>query len=221
MRKLLKTILIPATLLTVLPALAQQDPHAERILKRLSEKTESYSSLKMDFTVKVEDKQRGTTDKFGGTVLIKGEKYRLDVFDTKTYFDGEAVYTYLTDVDEVMISDPEEEEDETDMFSNPAKILRVYEENFKYRMRGEVNLNGKTHYEIDLHPEEREVEFHTIKLFIDKEDTVLHKAVISGKDGSVYTIEIQNIETNMEVSKEDFTFDPEEHPGVEVIDMRW
>jgi len=45
--------------------------------------------------------------------------------------------------------------------------------------------------------------------------------VISGKDGTIYTLNIDKFVEGVEVAETDFTFDPEKHPGVEVIDLRW
>lgn len=198
---------------------AQQDPEAAAILEKLSEKTRSASGIMIDFSVKLEDRQRSVTDSFEGSILMHGEKYKLELFDTETYFDGKTVFTFLKDVNEVMISDPEE--DKVSIFSNPMTIMTLYEQNFRFRLRGEISSQGRTLYEIDLHPEERDVEFHTIKLFIDKEKIQIDSAVISGKDGTIYTLKVDNFVEGVDVTDMDFTFDPEKHPGVEVIDLRW
>lgn len=219
MKKAGKTIMILALIMLPANVAAQQDPEAAAILERLSEKTRSGSGIMIDFSVKLEDRQRGITDSFEGSILMHGEKYKLELLDTETYFDGKSVYTFLKDVNEVMISDPEE--DEANIFSNPLTLMTLYERNFRFRLRGEISSGGKTLYEIDLHPEEREVEFHTIKLFIGKEKTQIDSAVISGKDGTIYTLKVENFVEDVNVTETDFTFDPEKHPGVEIIDLRW
>lgn len=219
MRTTGKTLFILAAIIFGTTAAAQQDPEAAAILEKLSEKTRSDSGIMIDFSVEMEDRQRGVSDRFGGSILMHGEKYKLELFDTETYFDGKSVYTFLKDVNEVMISDPEEDED--NIFSNPLALMTLYERNFRFRLRGEVSSQGKTLYEIDLHPEEMEAEFHTIKLFIDKRSTQIDSAVISGKDGTIYTLNIDKFVEGVEVAETDFTFDPEKHPDIEVIDLRW
>lgn len=219
MNKAIISIIAAAAIFSSNIASAQQDPEAALILEKLSENTRSDSGIKIEFSVELEDQQRGFTDRFEGNMLIRGEKYKLELLDTETYFDGKSVYTFLRDANEVMISDPEEGEDE--IFSNPVRLLTLYERDFRFRLRGEVTENGRTLYEIDLHPEERDMEFHTIKLFIDKETVQIESAVISGKDGSIYTLSVDNFVSGLDLSENDFSFDPEKYPGIEVIDLRW
>ena len=198
---------------------AQNDERAGKILEDFSAQTLSAPSVVLDFTIIMSSLKDEVIDQFDGELTIKDEKYRLKIMGTETWFDGKSIYTYMPDVNEVMISDPDEEDG--GLMSNPAKLFTMYDKEFRYRLVGEINESGKRLYEIDLHPLGREHDFHTVKLFIEREGNFLHSAVIAGKDGNRYTFLVNNYDTTQRLPESYFVFNKSDHPGVEVIDMRW
>jgi outer membrane lipoprotein-sorting protein len=198
---------------------AQKDERAGKILEDFSAQTLSAPSVVLDFTIIMSSMKDEVIDQFDGELTIKDEKYRLKIMGTETWFDGKSIYTYMPDVNEVMISDPDEEEG--GLMSNPAKLFTMYAEEFKYRLVGEIKESGDRLYEIDLHPVDRDRDFHTVKLFIDRDSNFLHSAVIAGKDGNRYTFLVNSYDTTQRLSESYFVFNKSDHPGIEVIDMRW
>jgi len=198
---------------------AQKDERAAKILGDFSGQTLSAPSVALDFTIIMSSLKDEVIDEFDGELTIKGEKYRLKVMGTETWFDGRSIYTYMPEVNEVMISDPDEED--AGLMSNPAKLFTMYDEEFKYRLVGEINKSGDRLYEIDLHPVDLDQDFHTVKLFIDRDSNFLHSAVIAGKDGNRYTFIVNSYDKTKTLPESYFVFNKSDHPGVEVIDMRW
>ena len=58
-------------------AQGQKDPKAQEILKGVSAKYKSMKSLSASFKVTTLDQKAKTTDTQTGTLLVKGEKYKL------------------------------------------------------------------------------------------------------------------------------------------------
>jgi len=197
----------------------QQDERAKKILDDFSGQALSAPSVSLDFTIIMSSLKDEVIDEFEGHLTFKGEKYRLGIMGTESWFDGTSVYTYMPDVNEVMISDPDEGED--GLMANPAKLFTLYNEEFNYRLAGEPILSGTRLYEIDLHPAKLEQNFHTVKLFINSASNFLHSAVIAAKDGNRYTFLVNSYDNTRNLSDSYFIFNTSEHPGVEVIDMRW
>lgn len=195
-----------------------QDEKAGSILDRMSEQTRSAPSVSIDFTVIMSSLQDDIIEEFDGRLTLKGEKYRVTVSGMESWFDGTSVYTYMTDVNEVMISDPDED---GGLLSSPSRLFNIYSEEFRYRFIGESNLSGRVLYEIDLHPLDLEQDFHTVKLFIDSADNFIQSAVIAGKDGHRYTFLVNEFTSSKEVPDSFFVFNKQDYPGVEIIDMRW
>ncbi len=198
---------------------AQKDERAGKILEDFSAQTLSAPSVVLDFTIIMSSMKDEIIDQFDGELTIKDEKYRLKIMGTETWFDGKSIFTYMPDVNEVMISDPDEEEG--GLMSNPAKLFTMYDEEFKYRLVGEINESGYRLYEIDLHPVDLDRDFHTVKLFIGRNSNFLHSAVIAGKDGNRYTFIVNSYDKTKTLPESYFVFNESDHPGVEVIDMRW
>lgn len=212
-------IAIVTLLFLVVQAGAQQDPKAKTILDALSNKTKSFTTIRAQFAIALENMKENVKEEFSGSILMKGEKYRLSAMGSETYFDGKTIWTYLEEVGEVYISDPVE--DENSILSNPSKLFTIYQDDFKYRYIADVNLEGKQLAEIDLYPEDLKQQFSRIKLFIDKSKLQIESAMVFGKDGNTYIFTVKTFQTNVVVKDSDFTFNPDAHKGVEIIDMRF
>lgn len=195
-----------------------QDEKAAEILDGLSALINSAPSVKIDFTFIVSDLKDGMREEIEGTLVMQNSKYRLETMDMVSWFDGSYVYTYMPDVNELMIRDNAETED---ILSNPVNLFSIYKEEFRYRLIGETSQSGKTLYEIDLHPLDLDQAYHTVKLFVEKDKKRLHSAVIAAKDGSRYTLLIDKFDDRHDLPDDFFSFTRDDYPGVEVIDMRW
>jgi outer membrane lipoprotein-sorting protein len=201
-----------------LPAGAVQDPKAREILDKLAEKTTSAPSISVDFTISMESQRDDISEEFDGRITLRDEKYRLSIMDTEIWFDGKSVYTYLPQVNEAIISDPDED---GGLMSNPTEIFRIYHEEFRYRLQGELTRDGKRLYEIDLHPLDTDQNFHTVKLFIERDSFFINSAVVAGKDGNRYILVVNGYDNTRKVPDSHFVFNKSDYPGVEIIDMRW
>lgn len=190
---------------------------AKQILDKVSEVTKSYNSIKADFTFTLDNEQADITDSYDGSILISGNKYKADVMSAESYFDGETLWTYLTEVGEVNISTPDPNDE---MTLSPSNIFSIHETGFRYIYAGEEMANGKEIQIVDLFPEDRNKPFSRIKLYVNKANNHIAKIEQIGKDGNNYIIEIKEMETNVPVEPSFFIFKPEEHPDVDVIDLR-
>lgn len=216
MKKLAGTFLL---ILMVISTQAQQDPKAKTILDALSNKTKSYSSIRAQFTIGLENSRDNVKEEFSGSIVMKGEKYKLSAMGSETYFDGKTIWTYLAEVGEVYISSPED--NENSVLGNPSKLFTIYQEDFKFRYIADVTKGGKKLAEIDLYPNDLKQQFSRIKLFIDKDRLQIDSAMVFGKDGNTYVFVVNTFQTNISVKDSDFVFDPTAYKNVEVIDMRF
>lgn len=216
MKKLAGTFLL---ILMVISTQAQQDPKAKTILDALSNKTKSYSSIRAQFTIGLENSRDNVKEEFSGSIVMKGEKYKLSAMGSETYFDGKTIWTYLAEVGEVYISSPED--NENSVLGNPSKLFTIYQEDFKFRYIADVTQGGKKLAEIDLYPNDLKQQFSRIKLFIDKDRLQIDSAMVFGKDGNTYVFVVNTFQTNISVKDSDFVFDPTAYKNVEVIDMRF
>jgi len=131
------------------------------------------------------------------------------------------MWNCLKSEDEVYISDPASiSEDDEFFLSNPEKLFSFYDNDFKYRLTGEVNHLGTDYYQIDLFPFDLNKSYHTITLLIQQGNYHLYSLGTRGKQGVNHTITITNYQAKYKTTGDTFSFNPSQYPDFEVIDTR-
>ncbi len=197
--------------------MAQNPEKAKEILDKVTAKTKGYSTIKASFSFGMENLQEEINEEYNGTISIKGDKYKANLMDVDTYFDGKTLWTHMIDAEEVNVDEPDPEDEET---LNPASIFTIYETGFKYAYLGENVSNGINVYSIDLFPINRDKPYSRIKLEINKDSLQLYSIKQIGKDGNNYTIVVKELVTNTSMEDGMFVYDEAANPNVDVIDMR-
>ena len=199
--------------------IAQQDLKAKEILDKLSQTNKSYKTIQIDFAFRLENKTGSVTETNEGSVALKGKSYRLHMpaMGMEVYSNGIATWSYLTDSNEVNIT---ENDADSDAALNPANLFTIYEKGFKYNYIGEESIGGKNSVVIDLFPIDKSKEFTKVKLYVDKIKYQILMAKTFNKDGNVYTLTMKNMKTDQNLAEDYFKFDPAKYPKVEINDMR-
>lgn len=194
-----------------------QDAESQAILDKLSAKMKTAPSFSADFESKIEDKQADMESTQAGSVKVAEEKFELSLGDNTVISDGNSVWTYNKESNEVMIDYLE------DMFEDdisPSKIYTIWEEGFKHSYDGKVTVDKVSCDKIKLFPNDpSDKNYHTIQLFIDQANMVIKRIVVLGKDGTDITYTISNFQ-KQQYAGTMFHFDSSKFPGVEVIDNR-
>jgi len=211
-----KKFLISLALIFLTPYAFSQDKKAETILKDVSAKTKSYKSIHIDFTMISENKASSKKELREGSLLNKGDKYKLNLAGQTVISDGKTVWTYIKDANEVQINSVGENDDAF----TPSRLLSSYTENYKTKFAGDKQLEGKAVYFIDLTPLKKGKSFTRVRLTVDKIKSQLMNVAVYNKDGSTFTYKIKKFITNQPVAESEFLFKAGNYPGVEIIDMR-
>ena len=135
----------------------------------------------------------------------------------EVFSNGVATWSYLTESNEVNIS---ESEADNDAALNPANLFTIYEKGFYYTYVGEESIGGKTSQVIDLFPTDKTKNFTKVRLYVDKTKYQILRAKTVNKDGNVYTLSLKNMKTDQSLADDYFKFDPAKYPKVEINDMR-
>ncbi len=210
----LMLMLVPAFLLQAQDS-EKGDRKSNAILEVLTAKTEAYKSIRVKFTYKMENLEAGIDESTQGILLVMGDKYKLNISGQEVYCNGETLWTYIADAEEVQVNSLEDSEGSI----SPNKLLSSYSDEYRSKFVREDFLYGTTANIIDLTPIEGK-SYYKVRLTIDKEKDQLLEFTIFDKNGSTYSYVINTFEPNVSVTDDMFTFDPEDHPGVDVIDMR-
>lgn len=211
-------ILLLATL--SLQAVAQQktvtDKNADKLLATISKRYKAFKSIKADFVYAVESKQDKSTEKQKGTLLVKGNKFKLDIAGQTIICDNATIWTYSSQINEVQISNynPKEGVIRID------DIFTMYSKGFISKIAEEKKEAGKDIVIVELVPTNKKRNYFKIKLSIDKANQSILKSVVYDKNGTIHTYTITNQFPNLKVDDNTFTFDKAKYPKVEVIDLR-
>ena len=199
---------------------AQQDPKAGDILDKMAKENETVHSLSVDFSYTSKNQRTGEKYSQQGTMEIKGKKYKVKMDDNIIYFDGENMWNYLPGEKEVTVTKFQDGNDDF-FLTNPRKLFSIYKKDFKYHFVSEFAAGDQVRYEIDLIPKDHDQPYSRFKLFIDKNTFQLAGIQAFEKNGMIHTIELSNFKKNPEFKDESFTFNPADHPDVQVEDMRF
>lgn len=198
-------------------AYGQSDPQAKTILDAVSKKFKSYQSVKADFSLKVATADNKVLDTKKGTVLLKGDKYKVDLNGQEVYCDGKTIWTYNPDTKEVQVNDYQPQEGSL----SPAQLFtNFYDKQFLYRLRGSSTLRGHPVDVIEMTPLDKSKSFFKVIALVDHQQKNLLSMEIFEKGGNHYTYEVTKLTPNAASSDTDFAFNASAHPGVEVVDLR-
>ena len=90
---------------------AQTDSKAKTILDKAVEHIKSYPALEITFDLTMINKAENIKENHHGKAFMKDKMYKIDVMDVTNYFDGEVIYTYMPESEEVNIKNPDNNEE--------------------------------------------------------------------------------------------------------------
>ncbi len=216
----LKILLLTLLSLPALQVSGQQNNRAQQLLKKLAENNQAHQTIRADFTFHYKSLQSQEEGSWEGQILMKGQKYRLELHHSTVYYDGKTLWNHLHDAEEVNVSEPVEQK-EGDILNHPHQIFEIHQMELKHKYLGEERIEGIQMHKIDLYPKDLDKDYSRIRLFLTPSPVQIHSARVFAKDGTRYTIEIDNLVTDKPASDSSFVFDKQAHPKVEVIDMRF
>lgn len=202
----MKKLLILLLTIAVFQPLSGQK--AADILSAVNKKYTSLSSYSAGFKV-------AGAEKYTGSLLAKGNKYKISYGGQEVYNNGQDVYTYIAETNEVNITSYQEG-DESDI--SPNTIFNLYKKGYASSYKNEITLGGKKYDVVTLTPKTRSSVLK-IEMTIGKADKLIYSWKVYDKSGYThYTI--TDFKPNVTVTDAAFTFDKSKYPKVEIIDLR-
>ena len=203
----MKKALFIITILLLSFSLSAQS--AQDILNAVIEKNKTYKDISISFEYEFIDKTNDFSEMTGGYMYLKGDSFIINMDGQEMISNGETLWTYLIDDQEVMISEVGEDNNTT-----PFAIINSFSQNVN------VNFNISENNNTSLLIEEKEkTTFENVIINIDN-DLKINDISINTIDGSLITYKIKSFKTNQDLPDSMFFFDEKIHPDVEIIDMR-
>ena len=191
-----------------------QKKSAKKVLDRLSKKYENYRSFEISFDLEIKYPER-PVQKQKAQIIQADQRFKFISEEQDIIGDGEDVYLYLKDRNEVQINDFDED-DELGLMT-PKDLLREYESG-----RFEYDLENETDTEIFIvfKPLDRDSEFFKYRIAIDKDREDFSQIDAFSKDGSRLLVTIASSSHNKVYTDDFFAFDISSYPDIRVEDLR-
>src|SRR5690606_30791276 len=198
----------------------QEDPIAKELLNRVSQRYETYKTIRSDFSLIIKD-IGGKSYTNSGTMLFNKPKkqYRIKLQDQDIISDGKSVWSISSELKEVQVT-------EADNNSNsiaPNNLFSFYKTGYKYvSMPNEkIAKNGKTETVkvIELSPLDTKTNYFKIKIRVNN-NTHIHDITIFDKSGNRYTYTINTLYVNHNIAKVNFEFNKSQYKDFEMVDLR-
>ena len=184
--------------------------NAEDFLINIVEKMKSYNDINIIFNYQMINTSAGLYENVNGFASMKGNSYILNVGGQEMICNGEILWTHLIDDEEVMISEVTEDNN-----TSPIAIIDSFCGNITAEFIENEDANITT-----IEVKEKECgTFDRVQISVDK-DMNIKKVYVATPDGNEFIYEITDYKTNLNLPDSMFIFIEEQHPNVEVIDMR-
>lgn len=190
--------------------------NAREILDRASDAYNKAGTVTATFTLDNRDTKAKWTNSYDGKAFMKGNKFKIEIPDAITWFDGTTQWVYVKDTEEVNVSSPTGEELQA---ISPSVLFNIYKRGFKLSYNGEKRTGNKTYYEVELTPLKKS-EFSKIVVQIDKSSNIFSKITVTDKAGIENILTIKNYTTGANLDDGIFQFSKKDYPRAEVIDLR-
>ena len=198
-------------ILTFMVGAVQAQTMANELVKKTIDKINKHKNVEFVFDYDISNETIAVTESNSGTAYMQGETYKLEVEGQSIIADGTALWTYLPESEEVMVSDPSDDEN----FITPIKLLTTYDKDYtmKYAKSSEKGIKV-------VEMSNPKGEFSKVTLKINEAKLEVVSATIKSRSGMNFTIKIKKTVFDQNLDAKFFTFDEKAHPKVDVIDMR-
>jgi len=183
---------------------SQDSKQAETLLNEVYDKAQAYENISVDFKYVLENTSENIKQETRGDVIMKGDKYLLNILGVTRLFDGEKLYTISPEDEEVTISSDNTEDENT---ITPSKMMSFYKAGYTYVMDIVQDVKGRKIQFVKLYPIDTNSEIKEIFLGIDANTKHIYKLIEVGENGTKTTLTVNSFKTNEPISKTLFTFD--------------
>jgi outer membrane lipoprotein-sorting protein len=200
----MKQIVIVLVVLIGNIGFSQDSKKAETLLNEVYNKAQAYDNISVDFKYVLENTSEDIKQETRGDVVMKDDKYLLNILGVTRLFDGVKLYTISPEDEEVTVSS-DNSEDENSI--TPSKMMSFYKEGYMYEMDIIQDVRGRKIHFVKLNHIDTNSEIKEIFLGIDAKTKHIYRLIEVGKNGTKTILTVNSFKTNEPISKTLFTFD--------------
>lgn len=195
----------------------QSGSDAKAILDAASKKFKSYRSAKAAFILKISTTDNKSLDTKKGSILLKGNKFNVQLAGQEIFCDGKTIWTYNKDTKEVQVNNYQPK---PGSISPESLFNDFYDKDFLYRLRATSRFHNRPVNVIEMTPLDKSKPYFKVIVLIDRQNKNVVSTEIFEKGGNRYTYEVEKFIPNAPATDTDFVFNKADYPGVDVVDLR-
>jgi outer membrane lipoprotein-sorting protein len=196
--------------------MAQQEPQAKAAFEK-AVAIMKHSSVKINFSTLIAIQSTQKKEAISGTLWMKGNKFKLLIDGSVSYFDGKTEWVYQPDNNEVTIASISGKEQKA---LNPLAVLSEYEGTATKIIFDREAKTTTSEEVIDLFPGNQAANEFKIELHINKQTHYPQAITLFGRDGTRTYITLHSFQQLPALDEHAFIFDVKAHRGISVNDLR-
>lgn len=205
-----KHLLLIISILTLTANTFAQD--AEQVFKATVNKLKAYNNIEIAFDYQMINRAAGIDELMTGTGHLQGDSYKLNIAGQEMICDGTTLWTYMPDSQEVMVSSVDSEDG-----GSPLSIINAYYDNISAKF---LPSGDPSKMMIEVSPKEKDENFSKLVVVTDTKTMNLKEVRLFDNNGSEFVYNITKFVTNQVLPDNFFTFNEQDYPDAEIIDMR-
>lgn len=210
MKNVIYNILFLSLLMIVIP-LHAQNGKCNILLDNVIKEYDNSKGVSANFNISSES--NGYVSEISGNIFLNGNRFAFTTDEMECGYDGETLWSYIKNNEEINLSIPEEDEI---ININPYLLLKNYNSRFKCSFAGK---NGDLET-ILLTPKNDADNIQSVKVSINSKLLYPTRIEVVNKDSSKIVIKVTNYNSRINVDNSKFIFDKKRFPNIEVIDLR-
>jgi outer membrane lipoprotein-sorting protein len=204
-------------LTTLLLTVAMSAETANNVLSKAVSAVEKSNGIEATFSLNA-TKNGNSLGSSTGTIVLKGEKFRLQTSDATSWFDGKTQWSYQKKSDEVTVTTPTASELES---INPYRLLSLYKSGYSSKLLSSVTtFKGRAVNAVQLTATDKKRNFTNIVIYIAKDTDLPLFIRVTLRDTTRNDITVTSCKTNTRPADSTFVFNKKSYPKAEVIDLR-
>lgn len=206
-------------LVAIVPIFAAVDEKALEILDKTSAYYQGLENFSATYNLTIQYPEEDVVQYAKMSITARGPQYRLSYDQKETITDGETVWVYDKELQEVTIS----EYAKTDPDLNFAELYNLYQQGYRSVYIGERIVHKTKNIVRDivqLTPLHEDSSCKSIILEVDRATAQIHGWEVVQNEETGYICTVCSFSVNIPLSDAYFTFDIDAHGDLEVIDLR-
>lgn len=200
------------------PDATMQDVNAEPYLGQISQFFNPAKAIQIEFKYEITTPEPPSKLTDHGSILIKGDKYKLKIEEGEIYFNGKNLWVYNENAKEVYKSIPDTENMDN-MILAPFRMIKDYKAYYKYRLKEDLQISGTLYAQVELYPIDLHTSFAKMRILINKKTGKFFSFSMQQKSGILYTIYTEEIITDVKINDNAFSWDKTLFPDVLEVEM--